>query len=175
MLGVKKMNNRDELMNELKAVVNSGNLLDVSDEKLEEYFSAIIAFASTSGEYFTPFQYPQVCEALRLLLMKKYTEKIDKQNSETQANNLKLQEQNVNLQSQNNRLQKLIIFLMVLTIAMAGLQIYVTLRPNQQLQQQIELLKGISLQQKAAPTVQTTDKIHYDNPQKKTSQKEMKQ
>lgn len=130
-------------MNELKAVVNSGNLLDVSDEKLEEYFSAIIAFGSTSTQYFTPVQYPQVCEALRLLLMKKYTEKIDKQNKAMQTKNIELQEQNNGLQQLNVKLQHIVIVLMVVTILTAAIQIFVTLKPNSQLQQQSELLKDI--------------------------------
>jgi|WetSurMetagenome_2_1015567.scaffolds.fasta_scaffold38214_5 hypothetical protein len=163
---------QDEL-DQLSQIVAADKIGDLSKEDLERYANALcFSFAS---DHFGKHQFSQVCETIRLLLIKKYTEDMDKQNTEIQANNLKLQEQNVNLQSQNNRLQKLIIFLMVLTITMAGLQIYVMLRPNQQLQQQTELLKAISSQQKVAPTVQPTAQIQYDSPQKKPLNTETRQ
>jgi len=165
------MSIQDDL-DQLSQIVAYNKIGDLSKEDLEKYANALcFSFAS---DKFGKHQFPQVCETIRLLLIKKYTEDVDKQNQEMQASNLTLQKQNIDLQRQNVRLQLFVLVLMVVTILTAAIQIYVTLRPNSQLQQQTELLKDISLQQKAAPTVQPPVSIPQDNPQKKPSKKETK-
>jgi hypothetical protein len=169
---------QDELQ-QLSQIVSDNKIGDLSKEDLEKYANALcFSFAS---DHFGKHQFSQVCETIRLLLIKKYTEEIDRQNADMQSHNLILQEQNLSLQQQttslqkqNNRLQIIVIILTVVTIITGIIQGYAALKPNSQLQQQTELLKAISLQQKAAPTVQTTVSIPQNNPQKKPSKKETK-
>jgi hypothetical protein len=155
---------QDEL-GQLSQIVAEEKIGDLSKTDLERYANALcFSFAS---DYFSKTQFSQVCETIRLLLFKKYTEEIDNQNAYTQSQNLTLQDQNVKLQRQNVRLQVFVVILMVLTIAMAGLQIYVTLRPNQQLSQQTELLKAIESHLASAPISPPNDSRLQDNLQKK--------
>jgi hypothetical protein len=159
------MSIQDDL-DQLSQIVAYNKIGELSREDLEKYANALcFSFAS---DKFGKHQFPQVCETIRLLLIKKYTESVNEQNAEMQISNL-------NLQKQNIRLQRFVVTLMVVTILTAVIQIFVTLRPNSQLQQQTELLKAIALQQKASQTVQTTAPIPCDNHQKKTSKKETKQ
>jgi hypothetical protein len=142
------MRPQDQL-DKLSQIVSSGEISNLSEDQLEKYAAALCF--SAASDYFSATQFAQVCETIRLLLLKKYTEKIDKQNAEMQGLNLTLQRQNTDLQSQNIKLQYVVIVLMVLTILTASIQIYVALKPNSQTEQQIELLQGIQSRLSASP------------------------
>lgn len=161
-----------EELEQLSQIASANRLSELSKSDIERY-SDVLCFAQ-AYQHFSPQQFTQVCETIRLLLLKKYTEDVDKQNAEMQASNLALQEQNVDLQRQNVKLQCFVIVLMVVTILTAAIQIFVTLKPNSQLQQQTELLKAISSQQKVAPIAPSTAARLQDNPQKKKADKEAK-
>jgi hypothetical protein len=127
---------------ELKGKIEDGTITSDSKEQLEKYV-VLLSKHNAFDKFTDRNQFLQSCETIRLLLIKKYTEEVDKQNAITQASNLTLQEQNVDLQRRNVRLQRVVVVLMLVTILTSAIQIYVTLRPNSQLQQQIELLQSI--------------------------------
>ena len=116
---------------ELQSKIEDGTIAGASKEQIEKY-TVLLSKHGAFDKFTDPRQFPQVCETIRMLLLKKYTEEINKQTADMQNMSLKLQRK-------GNRLQVIVAILAGVTITMAGLQIYVTLRPSPQLQEQTQL------------------------------------
>jgi len=122
-----------EKLDQLRQIISNGNLPSLSREELEMYADALCF--SNASDYFSDRQFSQVCETIRLLLIKKYTDEIDKQT-------VSLQHQNLNLQKENIFLQRIVTVLMIVTVFTAAIQIYIALRPNSQLEEQLKLRRA---------------------------------
>ena len=111
---------------ELRSKIEDGTIIDASKDQLEKY-AVLLSKQNACDEYFSTDrnQFSQACETIRMLLFKKYVEANDRKNT---------------------FLQYIVIALIVLTIFMAVIQCYVTLKPNSQLVKQIELLQDIKSQ-----------------------------
>ncbi len=139
------MSDRDDFR-ELRDKIEDGTITGAKKEEIEKY-AVFLSKNGVADEYFStdPRQFPQVCETIRMLLLKKYTEEIDRQTTAMQKTNIDLQRKSNELSGQNKKLQIVVIVLMVLTILVAGIQIYVATRPNEQISQGVILLQDIKI------------------------------
>jgi hypothetical protein len=89
---------------ELRRLITSGEIINASKEDLEKYIPLLCSQEAYNG--LGDKEHPQICETVRLLLFKKYIE---------------------NLNRRNTFIQYIIIFLVILTIIVGGIQIYIAL------------------------------------------------